>query len=504
MITTAAVFDLSKHSITATPSPRFNSINCYQPCANWIPNIILWLYDDCTPCFRYGSKSRWRCSYIIGRNTTSSAATSAPSTYSSAAPLRETARELSLSLLQLRMMRDMAIQTHKVQRDIAKEVNDPIKENLHDKTLDALQEQEQQLERLELEEWEKVEKMNTAWPRVVVKRESEQGPFQVQVSADHLAQVSPLGAEVLYEAAMKFEAELNGCASGAPEKSTTTLVLDIRQQSVISKNFDALLDKIDFNQKSFVDPYFDLLASFPSTNTSVVQTEYDVVRKAAEVLTITRVMPTIAVTQKTTTCPAARLSESIQSTVTVSEPGYSVYQSSLSSLVNVFEVRTREVVDFSKAASIGLTRPNIFATACRVLGGPELEFDRFMDLKRVRDINIAQVTNDRTIDDPTEPILWLSPWVTEMERKYVLGQVPSPFFGTDMLGSAGADAQKKSTTQWVRDTATYAAESVGYGIAHLAVPLYFTLSFQKFTAEKSRAVLNSPINQVPSTPVEVF
>ncbi|KAI8818854.1 hypothetical protein BJ741DRAFT_186010 [Chytriomyces cf. hyalinus JEL632] len=87
MITTAAVFDLSKHSITATPSPRFNSINCYQPCANWIPNIILWLYDDCTPCFRYGSKSRWRCSYIIGRNTTSSAATSAPSTYSSAAPL---------------------------------------------------------------------------------------------------------------------------------------------------------------------------------------------------------------------------------------------------------------------------------------------------------------------------------------------------------------------------------------------------------------------------------
>ncbi|KAJ3216876.1 hypothetical protein HDU81_001009, partial [Chytriomyces hyalinus] len=278
--------------------------------------------------------------------------------------VRETARELSLSLLQLRMMRDMAIQTHKVQRDIAKEVNDPIKEKLHDKTLDALQEQEQQLERLELEEWEKVEKMNKALvtgeganqtsfvvdqdlqfkryiePRVVVKRESEQGPFQVQV---------------LYEAAMKFEAELNGGASGAPEKSTTTLVLDIRQQSVISENFDAVLDKIDFNQKvtltlvgetapnapeksdgipvssmitvrdlpglreavrsavtvtvtetvtsvilksasaetekkdtvitsqpdlthqivtkqSFVDPYFDLLASFPSTTSSVVQT----------------------------------------------------------------------------------------------------------------------------------------------------------------------------------------------------------------------------------------
>ncbi|KAJ3220640.1 hypothetical protein HDU81_011286 [Chytriomyces hyalinus] len=570
--------------------------------------------------------------------------------------VRETARELSLSLTQLRIMRDMAIQTHKIQRDIAKEVKDPLKEKLHAESFDLLTEQEIQIERLEREECEKVEKKNKALltgeganqfsfvvdhdlqfkryiePRVAVTREeSEKGPFRVQVSTDNLAQVSPLGAEVLHEAAMKLEAELNGDVGVA---STKTVVLDIRQQSVISENFDAVLDKIDFSQKvaltmvgetapntpekygtrvtsmltvqdlpglrdaskvedaketeekepekpkdivitsqhdlshriltkqSFVDPYFDLLASFPSTTSSIVQTENDVVREPVEVYTISRgedtisiccsqtisivscdpMMPTIVVTQ-TSTCPKDRLSENIQSIVTVPEPFFSAYQGGLETLANVFEVRTREVLDFSKAASsiVGPSRPNVFAAACCVLGGPELEFERLMDLKRIRDNNIAhsQANDNDAIDDPTEPIVWLAPWVTETERKYVLGQVPSPFTGTDMFGTVGVsidarfssgiplseaeqkklqrligsrnlirtdqfETQKKSSMQWVQDTAAYATESVRFGIAHVALPAILTWSFQKFTAEKSRAVLNPPINQVPSTPVEVF
>ncbi|KAJ3233566.1 hypothetical protein HDU81_002122 [Chytriomyces hyalinus] len=102
--------------------------------------------------------------------------------------VRETARELSLSLSQLRMMRDMAIQTHKIQRDIAKEINDPLKEKLHAESLELLKEQEQQIERLEREECEKVEKRIKA---LVTGEDANQTSFVVEQDLQFKRYIEP-------------------------------------------------------------------------------------------------------------------------------------------------------------------------------------------------------------------------------------------------------------------------------------------------------------------------